>query len=258
MLVERIINKIINEKVDIDKILIVTFTNAAAAEIRERILEAIYKKIEENPQNIELQKQITLLNKASICTIDAFCLDVIKNNFFEIGISPNFRIGEQAEIEILKQEALENLFEKKYEENDSEFIELIETYTNYKQDDDLKEIILKIYGFIQSTPFPKTWINEKVEMLNVKNETDFSETIWGKILLKDIEEDVIDGISTLTRLERKLEVEPELKKYHNAISNDLIALKTLKNSLNSWDIAYLARLDFKFEPWPRDTKIESF
>ena len=258
MLVERIINKIINEKVDIDKILIVTFTNAAAAEIRERILEAIYKKIEEKPENIELQKQITLLNKASICTIDAFCLDVIKNNFFEIGISPNFRIGEQAEIEILKQEALENLFEKKYEEKDSEFISLIETYTNYKQDDDLKEIISKIYSFIQSTPFPKTWINEKVEMLNIKNKTDFSETIWGKILLKDIEEDVIDGISTLSRLERKLEVEPELKKYHNAISNDIIALKVLKNSLNSWDLAYIASLEFKFETWPRDTKIESF
>ena len=258
MLVERIINKIINDKVDIDKILIVTFTNAAAAEIRERILEAIYKKIEESPENIELQKQITLLNKASICTIDAFCLDVIKNNFFEIGISPNFRIGEQAEIEILKQEALENLFEIKYEENDKDFISLIETYTNYKKDDDLKELILKIYGFIQSTPFPKTWINEKIEMLNLKNDTDFSETIWGKILLKDIEEDIIDGISTLSRLERKLEVEPELKKYYNTISNDIVALKTLKNSLNSWDLAYLENLNFKFETWPRDTKIESF
>lgn len=84
VLVERIINKIINEKIDIDKILVVTFTKAAASEMRGRILEAIYKEIEKDPKNTHLQKQITLLSKASICTIDAFCLDIVKNNFFEI------------------------------------------------------------------------------------------------------------------------------------------------------------------------------
>lgn len=84
VLVERIINKIINEKIDIDKILVVTFTKAAAAEMRARILDAIYKKIEQNPENKHMQRQITLLSKASICTIDSFCLDVVKNNFFEI------------------------------------------------------------------------------------------------------------------------------------------------------------------------------
>lgn len=84
VLVERIINKIINEKIDIDKILVVTFTKAAAAEMRARILDAIYKKIEEEPEDKHLQRQVVLLSKASICTIDSFCLDVVKNNFFEI------------------------------------------------------------------------------------------------------------------------------------------------------------------------------
>lgn len=84
VLVERIISKIINEKIDIDKILVVTFTKAAAAEMRERVLDAIYKKIEETPEDKHLTKQITLLSKASISTIDSFCLDVVKNNFFEI------------------------------------------------------------------------------------------------------------------------------------------------------------------------------
>ena len=84
VLVERIINKVINEKIDIDKILVVTFTNAAASEMRERILDAIYKRLEDEPENAHLQRQINLLNKASISTIHAFCLDVIRNNFFEI------------------------------------------------------------------------------------------------------------------------------------------------------------------------------
>ncbi len=84
VLVERIINKIINEQIDIDKILVVTFTKAAASEMRARILDAIYKKIEESPEDKHLQRQIVLLSKASICTIDSFCLDVVKNNFFEI------------------------------------------------------------------------------------------------------------------------------------------------------------------------------
>ena len=124
VLVERIIHKIIDEQMDIDKILVVTFTNAAASEMRERILEAIYKKLEENPENVHLQRQIILLNKASICTIHSFCLDVIHNHFYEIDLPSNFKIADTAEIDLLKQEVLDDLFEQKYTENDKDFIEL--------------------------------------------------------------------------------------------------------------------------------------
>ena len=161
VLVERIINKIINENIDIDKLLVVTFTNAAASEMRERVLNAIYKKIDEEPENEKLQKQIILLNRASICTIDSFCLDVVKNNFFEIDIGQNFRIGDTTEIEILKQDVLEDLFEEKYEAEDEDFTKLINTYTSYKDDTPLKELILKIYTYIQSNPFPEKWLKEK-------------------------------------------------------------------------------------------------
>ena len=89
--------------------------------MRERVLNAIYKKIDEEPENEKLQKQIILLNRASICTIDSFCLDVVKNNFFEIDIGQNFRIGDTTEIEILKQDVLEDLFEEKYEAEDEDF-----------------------------------------------------------------------------------------------------------------------------------------
>ena len=131
VLVERIIQKIIKDKVDIDKLLVVTFTNAAASEIRQRILEAINKKLEEEPNNEDLQKQIILLNKSNISTIHSFCLSVIKNNFFEIGISPDFRIGETSELELLKLETIDDLFEELYEENNKNFIKLTEIYTGY-------------------------------------------------------------------------------------------------------------------------------
>ena len=100
VLVERIINKILKEKVDIDKILVVTFTNAAASEMRERILNAIDAKIEEAPDDSFLQREIMLLNKASICTIHAFCLEVIRNNFFELDIPANFRVADSSEIQL--------------------------------------------------------------------------------------------------------------------------------------------------------------
>ena len=199
VLVERIINKVINENIDIDKLLVVTFTNAAASEMRERVLKAIYEKIDETPEDETLQRQVTLLNKSSICTIDSFCLDVVRNNFFEIDISQNFRIGDTTEIDILKQEVLEDLFEEKYETENEDFTKLINTYTTYKDDTPLKEFILKIYNYIQSNPFPEKWLKEKIEMFNLseKLDQDFAQTIWGKLLLQQVDEILQDGILKL-------------------------------------------------------------
>jgi len=149
VLVERIINKITNENIDIDKLLIVTFTNAAATEMRERILEEIYKKLEKEPENNNLQRQILLLNKANISTIHAFCLDVIKNNFYQTDISPNFRLANTPEIELLKLEILEDVFDKLYEEKNKEFIKLVNIYGGYRDDETLKELVLKIHKFIR-------------------------------------------------------------------------------------------------------------
>ena len=261
VLVERIINKIINENIDIDKLLVVTFTNAAASEMRERVLNAIYEKLENDSENQNLQRQITLLNKASICTIDSFCLDVVRNHFYELdNVSPNFRIGDTTEIELLKQEIIEEIFEKKYEEEDKDFNTLINTYTSYKDDTPLKEIILKIYNYIQSNPFPKKWLNEKIEMFNLegKNEehSDFSNTVWGEELLKEVEEELIDDITALQDIEDSLSFDSELNKFWQTIRSDIDMLQTLKNNLYNWDRAYEISKNINFVTWPRK-KIES-
>ena len=259
VLVERIIQKILNDKIDIDKLLVVTFTNAAASEMRERVLEAIYKKLDDEPENQNLQKQIVLLGKSHICTIHSFCLDVIKNNFFEIDLSANFRIISEEENEILKQEVLEDVFEKLYEEENEDFSNLVNTYTGYRGDEPLKEMVLRIYKFMQSNPFPISWLNEKVELFNMnedKSDYDFSKTIWGEILLNDLKDDITDGKNSLRLIVNKLEKYYELDKYKNTIENDIEQLKQLYDGINdSWDKAYEIAQNIKFKTWPSDRKI---
>lgn len=238
---ERIINKIIQDKVDIDKLLVVTFTNSAASEMRERVLNAIYKKLEENPENENLQRQITLLNKASICTIDSFCLEVVRNNFYELeNISPNFRIADTTEIELLKQEVIEDIFEEKYETEDKDFSKLINVYTSYRDDTPLKDLVLKIDSYIQSNPFPQKWLEEKIEMFDLegKLEEDFSQTPWGNILLQEVKEELMDDISMLEKVEEDLSYEPDLEKFYQTIRSDIEQLENLKNHLENWDKAY--------------------
>ena len=262
VLVERIINKIINENIDIDKLLVVTFTNAAASEMRERILDAIYNKIEENPNDIKLQRQINLLNKADICTIHSFCLKVIRNYFYELDISANFRIADTSEIELLKQDVLEDLFEEKYINHDKSFLTLINTYTSYRGDEPLKELILKIYNYIQSNPFPRKWLEEKTELFNTKNsiDKDFSQTIWGKILIQEFKNEILQNRTKLESIKHKMENYIELDKFTTTIYNDIDKLDNIlldlndENVENVWDTIFKDSNQLKFDIWPRDSK----
>lgn len=227
--------------------------------MRERVLEAIYKKLEDDPDDVNLQRQITLLNMASICTIDSFCLDIVKNNFYELeNVSPNFRIADTPEIELLKQEILDELFEKKYLSEDKDFIKLINTYTSYRDDTPLKELILTIHNYIGSSPYPEEWLHEKVEMFNIKNslQEDFSNTLWGKILLKETEEELTDDITILNDVLESLQYDEELEDFKQTIESDIKQLDILKSNLDSWNKSYEIFQNIKFMTWPRK-KVES-
>ena len=255
VLVERIIHKIIEDKMDIDKLLVVTFTNAAAAEMRERILEAIYQKLEQDPSNEHLQRQITLLNKASICTIHSFCLDVIRNHFYEIDLPSNFTIADTTQIDLLKQEVLEDLLEQKYIEQDNDFLELLETYTGYRGDEPLQELILSIYRFIQSSPFPEKWLQEKVGQFEVDTSLDFGYTALGKVILEEVQEALQASLLKLKKVQRELAKFPECSKFNQVISEDILQIEEVASITNSWDEVYQKVYQISFGKWPVDKKV---
>jgi len=201
VLVERIIQMITNGEhpMDIDRLLIVTFTNLAAAEMRERIGAAIEKKIEEEPDNAHLQKQMTLIHSAQITTIHSFCKNVISNHFNLIDLDPSFRMGDEAELKLLQSDVLEDLLEEEYEKEEDDFLELVESYSGGKNDSKLEELILQLYKFSMSYPWPEEWLTQKgntfdmenIEELNqgdfMRNLLDYVKSILGDLLIKNKE-----------------------------------------------------------------------
>ncbi len=222
VLVERII-KIITDSdnpVDIDKLLIVTFTNAAAAEMRERIGEAINKRINEEPNSRNLQKQLILLSKANISTLHSFCLNLIKNNFHQIDIEPGFRVGDTTEVNLLKLEALEEVMEEKYVEGREEFLQLVESYCDNKSDKALGDIILRLYNFSMSMPEPEAWLSEKAEVFNVGEDFSFDILPFKDALLKELKEEIITALEINNRGIDYVLDNPVLTKYTPTFEND--------------------------------------
>ena len=166
VLVERIIRRLTDEKdpADVDRLLIVTFTEAAAAEMKERIGAAIEKKLAERPGDAHLEQQATLIHSAAITTIHSFCLSVIREHFHVIGIDPGFRIAEECELKLLKQDVLDELLEERYAQEDPGFLEFAEKFGTGKNDKKIEGIILRLYEFSRSYPKPDRWLDSCVEL----------------------------------------------------------------------------------------------
>ena len=257
VLVERIIQMILNSdlKIDIDKLLVVTFTNAAASEMRERIGDAISKKLDENPEDEHLQDQLVLLNKASITTIHSFCLEVIKSNFHKINLDPNFRIGDETECSLMKLEAIDETFDILYEQNDEEFCYLVDCYAEKRGDSNLQNLILSIYSFVMASPYPKVWLKESAEDFNITDDFDFARSKWAKAILETvkiqmegIEKSLCKAIEDVDGIDELVTFTDKLKMEYEKIKEILYACDT------SWSDAYRQISSMTFENYAKGVK----
>ena len=223
VLVERII-KIITDKehpVDIDRLLIVTFTNAAAAEMRERIGNALENALKEQPDDEHLQRQLSLLHNAQITTIDSFCLYVIRNHFHEIDLEPNFRIGDEGELKLLKEDVLAKVLLKNYEESAPEFLAFVDGYASGRNDAALSGMILQLYEFSRSYPWPKKWLKSIVEIYECAGVEEFQKTKWVGELVSYVKE-LVNSYKMLAEKAIKICDEPDgPAKYRTAFEDDI-------------------------------------
>ena len=249
VLVERIIKIITDTKnpVDIDRLLVVTFTNAAASEMRERIGEAISKELDKYPESKALQRQATLLNRSNITTMHSFCLDVIKNNFHHIELDPNFRIADETEAVLMKQEILQELMEDGYDSKDEGFLALVECFGGSKDDRPLADLISNLHSFVMSGPWPEKWLEDNAEEFNVGENFDISETNWGSILLESVKIELFSARDKLKRAARICSEAYGLDGYGDTIKADTVMINSLIDGLNKDFKALYAefcRLDF--------------
>ncbi|MCH5267586.1 MAG: helicase-exonuclease AddAB subunit AddA [Lachnospiraceae bacterium] len=198
VLVERIIKKITDEKkpVDIDRLLVVTFTKAAAAEMRARIGAALEMRLQEEPDNENLQHQLSLLHNAQITTIDSFCQYIIRNYFHVIDLEPGFKVADETDLQLIQENVLSELLEEKYriarEENDRGFLNTMQIFSTGRTDKDVEDLVLKLYRLAQSYPFPEKQLEQWAEGYAVNSVQELEQSKWMQQYFADIKCSIAD------------------------------------------------------------------
>lgn len=229
VLVERILSKITdkNSPIDIDRLLIMTFTRAAAGEMKERISDAIEKALYEDPDNEHLQRQTTLIHTAQITTIDGFCAYIIRNYFHLIGLDPGYRTADEGELKLLRGDVVKALLEEYYARKDAKFQKFVECFATGKSDDNLGELIQKLYEMAMSNPFPEEWLqgclsDYEIDSLEALRGTEWMKMLWGAV------KDELQEAELLIKEARKVCAEtdgPYL--YDDALNSDLLIVREL-------------------------------
>ena len=237
VLVERILSKIRDPKkpVDIDRLLIMTFTRAAAGEMKERISAAIDQELYDNPDNEHLQRQASLIHNAQITTIDGFCAYVIRNYFHMIDLDPGYRTAEEGELKLLREDVMKDVLEEAYAGKDENFLNLVECYASGKTDDEIRDMIYKLYDASMSHPFPEEWIDECLKVYQVDNVEELRGTKW-MTLLWDAAEESISEIEDL--LERAVHICQGIGGpyfYEAALESDRLLLREAKERAEARD-----------------------
>ena len=231
VVIERVMEKVIDYKVDIDKILVLTFTNAAAHELKERLHKAFSKKLVAGDRVSFVKKQMKLLKRASITTLDSFCIELVKNNFNVLGIDPNFKICDNIKSEILKNKAMQSVLESKYE-NTNDLYKVLELFGG--KEENFISTLLRVYTYIQSFPYPFKYLKNAIEMYN-EDILDLSETNFGKIIMDDAVGNLNILLKRTENLREEIAGNDEFVRHVELLDDDILILKKCLNESNKWD-----------------------
>ena len=248
VLVERIISMITDpdKNIDIDRLVVVTFTKAAAAQMKDKIRKALDSMLDENPGDVNLLRQITLLNNAQITTIDSFCLWIIRNHFPEVNLDPGFRIMDEGEKKLIEHDVLDDVLEEFYAEADEEFFNLVDAFGMGRDDSGLVSIIDKIYRFSRSNPWIDEWFDEC--MLVYDDETYDNPAI--KELYDSIKNALLDYRDKYNRLVDICSEPAGPAAYTGALQSDLLGINEMINSQDFGELGRKVRT-FSFEALSR-------
>ncbi len=238
VLVERVIRRITdpNDPVDIDRLLIVTFTKAAAAEMKQRLSVRLGEFIAADPENTRLQRQQMLLPTAAISTIDGFCTAFLREHFDVCGISPRFGIAEGSTATMLQNEALEETLEVFYAAAEDGFLQLSDLLNGRRDDAGVRAAVLKTYNFIQAQAFPQRWLQEACA---VATDIPLSDTVWGQYIRRYTAEHLGFLAEIAAKSLRPLAGVYEALEYCNRLQADVAVLQRaaliVKDPTNDWD-----------------------
>lgn len=244
VLVQRIISKITDKKkpVDIDRLLIMTFTRAAAGEMRERIGKALENALYEEPENEHLQRQMNLIHTAQITTIDGFCSYIIRNYFHLIGLDPGYKTADEGELKLLKEDVLKELLEEEYVSGGEAFHNFVECYAGGKTDEGIKEYILNVYEAAMSHPDPRQWLDQCLEIYKMESMQQMKESSWMQLLWEAAEEEVVTAGDMLLEAKEICTESDGPYLYEEALDSDLIFLEELKKKIRKQEFDYISEL----------------
>ena len=253
VLVERVIKKLCdkNKPVRADELLIVTFTNAAALEMRSRIEKRLGEECQNHPEDPNLLLQKNLLNNAKICTIDSFCIDLVRENFDKLGVSPDFKIAEENDLKAINEDVLYGIINRYFEEKNSLFLHLLDIVGSEYDERNFAELIYAVYNFSRQLPFPKKWFAEILSYYN--KGILIAENPWYKYAFERAKTITDSMLNTLSiAYENLSSVEKALNAYNASFSyaKEQIAELNQKAYTGEWDSFYAALCNFELKKLP--------